>query len=198
MRKLLKNLNSNFRGSTDMSTEVAMQSTCDNTERIIIDTEILSPLNTAMHSQMLLELSRSDPMYLPALLAVVADTHACTTLDKVVLHLGDTIREQVPTELPEMHEQLFSAMYTRSAKIPAGTICTGNMTKVPTLLIVVGDCSIRIGNTIQTIRGFNVISEPAGMIRVANCITDCWFTTINNTACTTLEKARAEFLGETS
>lgn len=198
MCKLLESLSGNFKSNTEVTTESTLEVNSALPECVVDSTKILSPLNTEMYAQMLLELPSSDPMYLPVLLAVIADTHACTTLDKVVLHLGDTMREQVPTELPAMHEQLFSAMYTRSAKIPAGTICTGNMTKVPTLLVVAGDCSIRVGDTIQTLRGFNIIAEPAGMVRVANCITDCWFTTISITACATIEAARAEFLGETT
>lgn len=93
-------------------------------------------------------------------------------------------------------ESLSEGNYYRTIYVPKDIVLIGKVTQVPTALIVHGDCQLRVHDSIQELRGFNIIHEPAGMMRCTRTYTDCVFTTVNRTDAKSIEEARAEFLGE--
>lgn len=122
--------------------------------------------------------------------------------------IGSTDANTVLTELAEFIQslpnstddysckyRLFAGCYTRSIAVPAGEVIIGHKTNVPTVLIAVGTCILRVGDTLQYLEGTNVIFEPAGIVRVAETISDCTFVTCNSSTAGTEEQATEEFEG---
>lgn len=143
------------------------------------------------------ELSADNPMLLPALIADTAMTHGCTSLNAAIAVLGDTLLGQGASSNPyEIREVLADGVYVRTALIPAGELWVGNLLQVPTTLLLHGDCTLRVHDSIQRLRGFNVVVEPAGIMRIGIAHTECQFTTVNRTSAKSIEAARAEFMGQ--
>lgn len=62
--------------------------------------------------------------------------------------------------IPVRHT-LHGGIYARSVTIPAGVLITGALIKIPTLLIVNGECAIWIGEKFLIVSGYKVCSAGA-------------------------------------
>lgn len=123
-------------------------------------------------------------------------TIGSTDANTVLTELAKFFLEQVGSNTDyKCNYRLFAGCYTRSIEVPAGEIIIGHKTNVPTVLIAVGTCILRTGDTLQYLEGTNVIFEPAGIVRVAETITACTFVTCNATTAGNTEGATQEFEG---
>lgn len=57
---------------------------------------------------------------------------------------------------------IHAGLYARTITIPADTLLTGALIKIPTVLIFSGDATVTIGDDIQRLTGYHVIPASAG------------------------------------
>ena len=66
-------------------------------------------------------------------------------------------QEEIPTE-----HLIHGGMYSRTIQMPKGTVLTGALLKLPTVLVVAGDCAVFIGEETIELRGYSVLPGSAG------------------------------------
>lgn len=98
-------------------------------------------------------------------------------------------------DLPVSHA-LHAGMYHRTITIPAGVAITGALIRVPTLLIVDGDCEVFTGNEVATLEGHHVMQCQPHRKQVFLAHSDTHLTMIFPTQAATVEEAENEFTGE--
>ena len=101
--------------------------------------------------------------------------------------------EQV--EFPTSH-LLHGGMYARTLTMQAGSVLTGALLKVPTTLIVSGDCMVFIGTEVIELHGYNVLPGSAGRKQVFVALTDLAMTMQFPTKAKTVAEAEREFTDE--
>lgn len=108
--------------------------------------------------------------------------------------------ETLITGLPQTpistHHVLHGGTYARTVMIPAGTVITGALVKVPTTLIVCGDCTVFIGEESIRVKGYNVFAASAGRKQAFNAHSDLFLTMVFATEAQTVEQAEDEFTDE--
>ncbi len=97
----------------------------------------------------------------------------------------------IPTE-----HVLHFGMYYRTICIPAGVVITGALIKVATVLMVVGDVSIFIGDNELRVRGHERVPASAGRKVGFYAHADTYLTMIFPTGARTREEAEREFTDE--
>lgn len=91
-----------------------------------------------------------------------------------------------------------AGMYARTIRIPAGTLLTGALIRIPTLLIVSGRATVYTGTgQALQIDGYRVLQAGAGRKQVFHAIGDTDVTMVFPSMAATVEDAEAEFTAET-
>lgn len=98
-------------------------------------------------------------------------------------------------EIPTDHV-IHGGLYARTIMIPANTLLTGALVKLPTLLIVQGDAAVYIGDDTLEVRGYNVVPAGAGRKQMFLARTDVYLTMIFPTDVMTVEEAERAFTDE--
>lgn len=93
---------------------------------------------------------------------------------------------------------LHGGMYARTLTIPQGTVVGGALVKVPTILIVQGNCRFYDGNSTIELFGYNVIPASAHRKQIVYACENVMVTMIFSTNATTVEEAEIEFTDEVS
>lgn len=91
----------------------------------------------------------------------------------------------------------FAGTYTRTAHIPAGTVVTGALIKIDTVLIVSGHATVYTGDDSIELIGYNVVQASAGRKQAFVAHADTALTMIFASQAETIEQAEAEFTDET-
>lgn len=91
---------------------------------------------------------------------------------------------------------IHGGMYARTVMVPAGTMITGALVKIPTMLIVHGDCVVYIGSGPMELTGYNVLPASAGRKQAFVARTDTWLTMIFPTSAAGVEVAEHQFTDE--
>ena len=126
------------------------------------------------------------PAAVPAMsAAAVASVRA---LERLVLELPQT---QIRT-----HHVLHGGMYARTILIPAETVLTGALIRVPTMLIIAGDTLVHLDGESVRLSGYHVLPAAAGRKTAFVTIADTHVTMLFPTAARTVEEAEAEFTEE--
>lgn len=116
-------------------------------------------------------------------------------LEKIAL-VEARIKPREHTLKAEMEHHLHAGMYARTCRLAANMVITSVLIKIPTLLIVNGDCIVLAGNRWHELKGYHVI--PAGMNRkqiyVTRDVTE--ITMIFPTEAKTVQEAEEEFTDE--
>lgn len=97
--------------------------------------------------------------------------------------------------LPVSHA-LHAGMYHRTITIPAGIAITGALIRVPTLLIVDGECEVFTGSEVARLSGHHVLQCQPHRKQVFMAHTDTHLTMIFPTNAATVEEAENEFTDE--
>jgi hypothetical protein len=97
----------------------------------------------------------------------------------------------------EMEHLLHGGMYSRTARVKAGTVITGALIKRATVLIVQGDALMLMNGGFAELSGYNVFAASAGRKQVFVARGDVTITMIFPSAGTTVQDAEAEFTDET-
>jgi hypothetical protein len=98
-------------------------------------------------------------------------------------------------DLPIQHD-LHAGMYARTVMVPAGIQITGALIKIPTILIVSGDCFVTLGAEVRRIKGYAVFQASAGRKQAFRAVCDTWLTMIFPTMAQTVEAAERAFTDE--
>jgi hypothetical protein len=98
---------------------------------------------------------------------------------------------KVPTD-----HVLHAGMYCRTMLVPAGTILTGVLLKVKTILIIEGHFILLVGNKPQEIQGYNIFTGQANRKQAGIAITAANVSMIFPTKAKTIEEAEEEFTDE--
>ncbi len=112
---------------------------------------------------------------------------------EVLEHFSRALCEQ--EEIPTEH-LIHGGMYSRTIHMPAGTVLTGALLKVPTVLVVAGDCAVFIGEETIELRGYSVLPGSAGRKQAFLAHTDVSMTMLFPTQAKTVAQAEQEFTDE--
>lgn len=90
-----------------------------------------------------------------------------------------------------------AGVYARTAKIPAATVITSALIKVPTLVIVSGDAIVFTGEErARRLIGYSVLEASAGRKQVFHAILDTCITMVFASEAKTVDEAEREFTDE--
>jgi hypothetical protein len=116
-------------------------------------------------------------------------------IDKVRVVEGISLALCKQVEFPTDH-LIHGGMYARSLHMPAGTVLTGALLKLPTVLIVSGDCAVFIGEEAIELRGYSVLPGSAGRKQIFLAHTDVDMTMLFPTQAKTVAEVEREFTDE--
>lgn len=116
-------------------------------------------------------------------------------IDKVRLIEEMAIKLNENIEFPTEH-LIHGGMYVRTLHMKAGQVMTGALLKVPTTLIVSGDCAVFIGTETIELKGYSVLPGSAGRKQIFLAHTDVSMTMSFPTDATTVAQAEREFTDE--
>lgn len=144
----------------------------------------------------------SDPLLTPALIETTFLLAMRTAIPAMTPQQIDKVRQLETMALT--HEQvpivtehvIHGGMYARTIMVPAGTMITGALIKVPTTLIVQGDCTVYIGEGPVEVHGYNVIPASAGRKQAFIAHTDTWLTMMVATDAKDVDGAEQHFTDE--
>lgn len=95
-----------------------------------------------------------------------------------------------------MEHVLHGGMYARTAIIAPDTVIVGALIRVPTVLIVHGDCFVYAGERWHHLEGYQVIPAAAGRKQIFATIAETELTMIFPTDAKTVAEAEDEFTEE--
>jgi len=104
--------------------------------------------------------------------------------------------KQLPQTLVNTHHVLHGGQYTRTIVIPAGVVLTGALIKVPTTLVISGDCTVYIGEESVRVAGYNVFAASACRKQAFMAHSDTFVTMTFATDAQTVEQAEDQFTDE--
>lgn len=102
----------------------------------------------------------------------------------------------LPQEEVATHHVLHGGMYTRTIKVAKGVFIIGVLVKVPTTLIVNGDCTVNLGDQLVRLTGHCVIPASAHRKQAFMAHEDTYLTMTFATTATSIEQAEDEFTDE--
>ena len=95
-----------------------------------------------------------------------------------------------------MEHVLHGGMYARTARVPAGQAFTSVLIKIPTMIVMHGECCVFAGDKWRFLKGFNVIPASAKRIQAYATIEDTEITMLFPSNAKTIEEAEAQFTDE--
>lgn len=117
-----------------------------------------------------------------------------SAIDKV-RQLENLVLEMPQTPIHTSHV-LHGGMYARTIKIPAMTVLTGALINIPTILVVLGEVKVFIGDTAVDLSGYNILPASAHRKQAFVAKTDTYLTMMFPTNATTIKEAEDEFTSE--
>lgn len=91
---------------------------------------------------------------------------------------------------------IHEGVYYRTCFVPKGVAIIGALVKIPTTVIVSGDCYVTLGNTVGRLEGYHVIKAEAGRRQAFRAITDTYITMCFRTDSKDVKEAEKEFTDE--
>ncbi len=98
----------------------------------------------------------------------------------------------------EMEHTLHAGMYARTCRLAAYQVITSVLIKIPTLLIVDGDCIVLAGEGWKDLTGYNVLSAMAGRKQIYVTRSETAITMVFPSNAKTVEEAEDEFSDESA
>lgn len=129
----------------------------------------------------------------PSQPAITAATPA--SVEKINLLAENIHRRLKPQPFVTEHD-IHGGMYTRTVRLPAGTVCAAALIKPPTILIVHGSCSIYSNDDLTEVDGYTVFRGVAGRKIAFITHSDVEMSMIFPTAAKTVDEAQREFTDE--
>ena len=94
------------------------------------------------------------------------------------------------------HHTIHGGVYTRTVLVPAGVLIAGVLIKIPTTLIVAGDCEAFVGEGCTRLTGYHVLTASPHRKQAFLAYTDTYLTMLFKTTATTVAEAEEEFTDE--
>lgn len=117
------------------------------------------------------------------------------SLERVMAMRG-RISEMPPAEFPT-EDFLHAGCYVRTCLVPKDTVLAGAVIKVPTVLVVSGDCFVYTGgDEVKRISGYAVLRGDAGRTGVFRAVEDTYLTMFYASGAKTTAAAEEEFTDE--
>lgn len=91
---------------------------------------------------------------------------------------------------------IHAGVYTRTIKVPAEVAITGAFIKIPTTLVVNGECLVTIGDRTRHLTGHCVFCASGSRKQIFVALSDTWITMLFKTIARTVEEAEREFTDE--
>jgi len=113
-------------------------------------------------------------------------------VDSVTTHIKDNL----PIVQCLTHHTIHNGIYSRTVLIPAGTIVTGVLIKVPTTVIISGRVNIFIGDKVVGVDGYDVVTAGANRKQIVYAEIDSYVTLSFPTEAKTVEEAEEEMTDE--
>lgn len=108
--------------------------------------------------------------------------------------------EDYALQLPQVEirtsHAFHAGMYARTIMLPAGTVLTGALIKIATVLIVSGDVTAYIGGETIDFNGYHVLPADEHRKQAFVAHSDTYLTMIFPTGAATIEDAENEFTDE--
>lgn len=98
-------------------------------------------------------------------------------------------------EIPIEHF-VYEGVYYRTCFIPKDVAIIGAYIKIPTTVIVSGDCYVTLGNTVGRLKGYNVIQAEGGRRQAFRALEDTHITMCFRTDKVDLRECEKEFTPE--
>ena len=102
---------------------------------------------------------------------------------------------QTPLEVSHF---LHAGIYSRTVCIPAGSLITGALLKIPTVLVIAGEVTMFVGDRTVSLNGYNVFPAEANRKQVFLTNTETFLTAMFATSATTVDEAEKESTDEFS
>lgn len=109
--------------------------------------------------------------------------------------LADFSRQHEQVKI-DTHHIIHGGMYGRTITIPAGVMLTGVLIKVPTILVISGDCTVFADNKSYRISGFHAIPASAYRKQAFIAHIDTSMTMILASDAATVAEAEDQFTDE--
>jgi hypothetical protein len=109
--------------------------------------------------------------------------------------LADFSRQHDQVKI-DTHHIIHGGMYARTITIPAGVMLTGVLIKVPTVLVLNGDCTVFADNKSYRLSGFHAIPASANRKQAFIAHSDTSMTMILASDATTVAQAENQFTDE--
>lgn len=108
----------------------------------------------------------------------------------------ESLVKQLPQTDIATHHVLHGGMYARTVVIPAGSVMTGALIKVPTILIMDGHATVTIGEESVELDGYHVLPASRGRKQVFITHKDTTLTMVYVTDAWTVQDAEEGFTDE--
>lgn len=109
-----------------------------------------------------------------------------------VARLEDAMLMRPQSDFP-MDHLIHARMYFRTAFLPAGSVITGALIKIATVLIVAGEATVYLDDGPMDVYGYNVIPASAGRKQAFVAVSDVWLTMAFTSNAVAVEEAEREF-----
>lgn len=96
----------------------------------------------------------------------------------------------------EVDHFLWAGCYVRTILLRKGEIGAGAFIKIPTVVIVSGDCKVVVGDHLEEISGYSVLKGMEGRRQVFSAFEDTYITMFFASNASTVEEAEKEFTDE--
>lgn len=98
---------------------------------------------------------------------------------------------------PETKHVFHAGMYHRTVKMPANSVMTGVLIKIPTTVTIYGDVSVCVGGVGHRLTGHHVLAAEANRMQAFIAHAPTFVTMSFATEAKTVEEAESEFTDET-
>ena len=98
-------------------------------------------------------------------------------------------------EIETIHS-LHAGLYSRTAILPAGVVITGSLMKIPTVLTIVGDVTLTVGDHVEDVKGFRLFECAPGRKQIMYAKSESYVTMSFATDAKTVEEAEEQFTDE--
>lgn len=115
-------------------------------------------------------------------------------IDKVRI-LAEGLQQLPQTPFVTEH-LLHGGLYTRTIRLPADTVCAAVLIKLPTVLILQGDCEVWSNDELICTHGYSVLPGSAGRKIAFVTRSDVAMSMIFPTAAKTVDEVQREFTDE--
>lgn len=118
-------------------------------------------------------------------------------MEKIAL-VEAKIRPHESTLQIKMEHSLHAGMYARTCRLAANQVITSVLIKIPTILVVNGDCIVLVGDEWKGLTGYNVLNALAGRKQIYVTRAETEITMIFPSNAKTIEEAEDEFSDESA